>query len=150
MFSRAQNSDMEYNIKGIPHEGVESLWRFAEPFIKRALDHTFGELSIEDVKDKCLSRDMQLWMIAKGNRVVGAGTTMIVLHPQMKVCRIVTLAGTEFDEWKDMAHAFIEIWADEAMGCEAVEAYTRKGFVPKLLEIGYKTRYCVMHKKLKG
>lgn len=141
---------MEYNIKGIPHEGVESLWRFAEPFVKRALDHTFGELTSEDVKNMCLSRDMQLWMIAKGNRVVGAGTTMIVTYPQLRACRIVTLAGTAFDEWKDMAHAFIEIWADEQMKCEAVEAFVRKGFVPKLLDIGYKHRYSVMHKKLKG
>ena len=140
----------EYNIKGIPHDGVPSLWRFAEPFIKRALDHTFGELGADDIQAACMSRDMQLWMIAKGNRVVGAGTTMIIPYPKMKVCRIVTLAGTEFDAWKDMAHAFIEIWADVQMGCEDVECYVRKGFVPKLLEMGYRHRYSVCHKKLKG
>lgn len=141
---------MEYNIKGLPAEAVPGLWRFAEPFIKRALDHTFGEVSIDDLKAMCMNRDAQLWMIAKGNRVVGAGTTSIVHYPQMKVARILTLAGTEFREWKDMAHAFIEIWAAEQMGCDAVEAYVRKGFVPQLLEIGYRTRYAVCHKSLKG
>lgn len=141
---------MEYNIKGIPHEAVGGLWRFAEPFIKRALDHTFGELSAENVRQMCISRDMQLWMITKGQRVVGAGTTMIVPYPQMTVCRIVLLAGSEFDQWKDMAHAFIEIWAAEMMGIDDMECYVRKGFVPKLVEMGYKHRYSVLHKKLKG
>lgn len=141
---------MDYNIKGIPHEAVEGLWRFAEPFIKRALDHTFGELSADDVRQMCINRDMQLWMVTKGNRVVGAGTTTVVLYPQMKAVRIVTLAGKEFDEWKDMAHAAIEIWADQQMQCDAIECFVRKGFVPKLLDIGYKHRYSVLHKSLKG
>jgi len=127
---------------------VEDLWRFAEPFVKRALDHTFGELSPDDLKNMCVRRDAQLWMIQKENRIVGAGTTTIVCYPQMKVCRIITLAGTEFDGWKDMAHAHIEIWA-ESNGCEAMESYVRKGFVPKLLDIGYKHRYSVVHKPLK-
>lgn len=139
---------MEYNIKGIPVQAIPTFWHFAEPYIKRALDHTFGELSTENVKDLCLSRDMQLWMIAKGDRVVGAGTTQIVFYPSMKTCRIVTLAGSDFDEWMDVAHMNIELWAVQ-QGCDAMEAYVRKGFMPKLLEIGYKHRYSVAHKKLK-
>ena len=57
---------MEYNMKGIPPQGVESLWRFAEPFVKRALDHTFGEISHEDIKEFCKESVMQLWMISEG------------------------------------------------------------------------------------
>jgi hypothetical protein len=139
---------MEYIIKGIPSEGIEVVWRFAEPFIKRALDHTFGELSSQDIAQFCENRDMQLWMIVKGTRVVGAGATQIVLYPQMKVCRIVALAGTEFDQWMDYAHAVIEAWALEQK-CAAMESYVRKGFIPKLQGIGYKHRYSVAHKSLK-
>lgn len=139
---------MDYNIRGVPSQAVEKLWHFAEPFVKRALDHTFGEVSAADIKNFCLSKDMQLWMIVKGERVMGAGVTQIVFYPQMKVCRIVTLAGTEFDNWMDMSHMHIELWAVE-MGCEAVEAFVRKGFVPKLQGIRYKHRYSVMHKSLK-
>lgn len=140
---------MDYTLRGIPQEAVEGIWRFAEPFIKRALDHTFGEVSIDDMKRLCLGRDMQLWMVLKENRVVGAGTTMIIHHPQMKVCRIVALSGAEFKQWKDMAHMSIEVWAAE-QGCVAVECYVRKGFMPALMEIGYKHRYSVAHKSLKG
>lgn len=140
---------MDYLLRGIPQQAVESLWGFAEPFIKRALDHTFGEVSAEDMKRMCLSRDMQLWMVLRENRVCGAGTTMIIDHPQMKVCRIVALAGAEFKLWKDVAHMSIEVWAAE-QGCVAVECYVRRGFIPALQEIGYKHQYSVAHKSLKG
>lgn len=140
---------MDYNIRGIPSQAVDGLWRFAEPYIKRALDHTYGELSTDDIQKFCSNGDMQLWMISRGTRVVGAGSTQIVCYPQMKVCRIVTLAGSEFGEWMDIAHMNLELWA-ESMGCDAMEAYVRKGFVPKLGQIGYKHRYSVCNKSLKG
>lgn len=138
-----------YNIQGIPQEAVDKLWRFAEPYVKRSLEHTFGELSCDNIRDFCLGGDMQLWMIVKERRVVGAGTTQLVIYPQMKTCRVITLAGSEFDEWMDQAHMAIEVWADN-MGCAAMEAYVRKGFVKKLSEIGYKHRYSVVHKSLRG
>lgn len=139
---------MEFNIRGIPANAVDGLWRFAEPYIKRALDHTFGELSLDDIRGFCESRDMQLWMIATGRKICGAGTTQIVTYPAFSACRIVTLAGSEFDQWMGIAHATIEEWA-LANGCRDIEAYCRKGFVPKLLDIGYKHRYSVAHKRLK-
>lgn len=138
----------EYNIRGLPAPVVPDLWRFAEPFVLRALEHTFGELSADDIKNLCLGRDAQLWVITKGTRVVGAGTTMLMPYPQMLVCRIITLAGNEFDAWKEMAHSQIEQWA-VSQGCKDVEAYVRRGFVPKLMELGYKHRYSVVHKTLK-
>lgn len=138
-----------YQIRGIPPQAVESLWRFAEPFIKRALDHTYGEISADDIRQMCINTNMQLWMISKEKRIVGAGTTQIVIYPQMKVCRLVTLAGSGFDDWMDIAHMNLELWA-EAQDCAAMEAFCRKGFVPKLCEIGYTHRYSVVHKSLKG
>lgn len=141
--------EAEYQMRGIPPQAVESLWRFAEPFIKRALDHTFGEIAAEDIRQLCATSQMQLWMMSKDKKIVGAGSTQIVIYPQMKVCRLVTLAGSEFDRWMHIAHMNLELWA-EAQGCVAMEGYCRKGFVPKVLEIGYKHRYSVVHKSLKG
>ena len=140
---------MDYNIRGIPPQAVSDLWRFAEPYIKRALDHTYGEIAPEDIRQMCIDTNMQLWMISKDKRLVGAGTTQIVCYPQMKVFRIVTLAGAEFDQWMDVAHMNLELFA-ESVGCAAMECYCRKGFVPKLCEIGYRHRYSVVHKSLKG
>lgn len=139
----------DYHIRAIPKQNVNAIWRFAEPFVKRALDHTFGEIDAEAIRLFCGDGEMQLWMIVNGSRVVGATTTQLILYPCQKVCRIVTVAGTEFDEWKAASHAVIEAWAmDNA--CDSMETYIRKGFVTKLKELGYAHRYAVMHKSLKG
>ena len=139
---------MDYQIRGIPYDMIGHVWPFAEPFIKRALDHTFGEITHDDVRQFCMSRDMQLWMIYRSDkRMVGAGTTQIVPYPQKLACRIVTLAGTDFDAWREEAHAIIQAWA-KSQGCNCMEVYTRKGFVPRMKEMGYMHRYSVMHMDL--
>lgn len=143
-----KNMGKEYIVRGVPSPLIERFWHFAEPYVKRALDHAYGEMSFEDVRNRCINRDMQLWLVYVDGRVIGAGTTEIINYPQKKICRIVTLAGTEFDEWRQMAHNIIEMWAVENE-CVGMESLTRKGFVPKLLGMGYKHKYSVMHKSLK-
>jgi len=137
----------DYHLRGIPPHAIEGLWRFAEPYIKRALDHTFGELSCADIKQLCMNEQMQLWMMAKGSRIVGAGTTQIIIYPGLKACRVITLAGNNFDEWMGLCYVYMKEWA-KAHGCTAMEAYVRKGFVPKLAELGFKHRYSVVHIEL--
>lgn len=139
---------MEYTIRGVPAQLITDVWRFAEVYVERALSHTNGEVKASDIRGWCESRDAQLWMILKESKVIGAGTTTIVNYPQMKVCRIITLSGSDFDDWYTMAHAQIELWA-ESQGCFDMEAFVRRGFVPKLAELGYKNRYSVVHKSLK-
>lgn len=139
--------DQDYTFRGIPHTHVEHFWPFAEPFIKRALDHAHGEMSHLDLKRMCINRDAQLWICKGPQKIVGAGTTEIVLYPQKKVCRMITLAGTEFDNWMEMAHDIIAAWA-RTQDCQSLQAYTRTGFVPKLRKLGYRNRYCVCDKSL--
>jgi hypothetical protein len=139
----------EFILRGIPHVMIEKVWPLAEPYVKRGLEHSYGEVSHLDLKRQCLERDGQLWVAyKKSGRIVGAGTTEIVQYPQMKVCRIITLAGSEFDEWMEMSHQIIEAWALE-QGCDGIEAFVRRGFVPKLKDIGYQFRYAWLHKRIR-
>lgn len=138
---------MPYLMQGIPHDFVEHFWAFAEPYIKRALDHTSGEFTAADFKKSCLARNMQLWLISQDKRIYGAVTTELVIYPQRKHCRIITLAGSNFIEWVGLANATLDAWA-KANGCTAMEAYTRKGFVPKLTPLGYKHKHSVLVKEL--
>lgn len=134
-----------YQIRGIPSEMVPGLWHYAEPYIKRALDHTSGELLPNDLKAACLDRSVQLWLAVKNNRVVGAVTTEIVTYPQRKHCRIITLAGSGADEWTRGLDETLTEWA-KTQGCQSMEAYVRKGYVPKLTQLGYKHKYSSVHK----
>lgn len=136
-----------YQIRGIPSEMVEGMWRYAEPYIKRALDHTSGELFPEDLKSACQNRTVQLWLIVQENRVVAAITTEIVQYPRRKHCRIITLSGSDAAAWTKPLDEVLMKWAKE-QGCHALEAYVRKGYVPKLALLGFKHRYSAVHKML--
>jgi hypothetical protein len=137
----------QYMMRGIPAHMVEHFWIFAEPYVKRALDHASGEFTPTDFRQSCIERNLQLWLISHNERIVGAITTEIVVYPHRKHCRVITLAGSEFMNWMQVADETLAAWAT-AQGCDALEAYVRKGFVPKLEPLGYKHRHSVVLKEL--
>lgn len=137
----------EYLMQGIPAELVERFWPFAEPYIKRALDRAHGEFHATDFKRSCLERNLQLWLISKEKRIFGAVTTEIVVYPHRKHCRVITLAGSNFVDWVTLVDTTLDAWA-LAQGCDAMEAYVRKGLVPRLAPLGYKHGHSVLLKEL--
>lgn len=137
----------DLHMRGVPAEIVVNLWHYAEPYIKRALDHANNEFTIGDFQQMCIDRIVQLWLISKDNRVVGAITTEIVIYPQCKHCRVITLAGSNFAEWVELADSTLSEWARN-QGCNAIESYVRKGLVPKMEPFGYKHKHCVLVKEL--
>lgn len=136
-------------VRGIPANLIEKFWHYAEPYIKRALDHGSGEFTIEDFKMLCMERDVQLWLVNRGNRVIGAVTTEIVIYPRRKHCRVITLAGSDFASWVGLVDDTLSEWA-KANGCIAIESYVRKGLVSKMDSFGYKHKHSVLIKDLGG
>lgn len=140
-------TDRTYTIRGIPMLLVEKLWHLAEPYIKRALDHSAGEISPDDLKRLCMERDVQLWLVREADRVVGAATTEICIYPHRKHCRVITIAGSHFMEWVEQMDAVLSAWS-ASQGCDALEAHVRRGFVQKLAPLGYKHLHSVVVKEL--
>jgi hypothetical protein len=137
-----------YDIRGIQSSQVPEVWNWAEPHIAKALKHSNSEYSADDLKARCASADCQLWLILGESGVIGAGTTAIVELLQKRICFIGVLAGADFDEWKNLALMQIQDWA-KANGCEAIQTLARKGFEPKLRDMGFGCRQVVMWKELK-
>lgn len=138
---------MPYTMQGIPAELVNRFWEFAEPFIKRALDHASGEFEPADLKQLCLDRNIQLWLIYKDGRIFGAITTEIINYPNKRHCRVITLAGSDFSGWIDLADSTLAEWGRE-LGCTAIESFVRRGLVPKLQPLGYKQKHVVLVKEI--
>lgn len=136
-----------YWIRGIPSPFVETFWHYAVPYIKRALEHANGEFDHTHFRELCRNRDMQLWLVARPDRVVGAITTEVVIYPNRKHLRIITLAGSEFSQWIGLADQTMDDYA-RSQGCNAIECFTRRGFVKKLEPLDYKMRHCVLIKDL--
>lgn len=142
-----EDAAQKYTVRGIPANLVEHFWTYAEPYIKRALEHTTGEWLPSDIKMFCKDRGMQLWLVSEGDRVIAAATTELVKYPQKQHCRIVTLAGSKAPEWTGLAGEIIRLWAIEN-GCSAIEAFVRKGYVPILAQYGFKHRYSSVIKEI--
>lgn len=137
----------DYNFQRIPVELVDRFWHYAEPYIKRALDQTGGEFTPEDILLFCKEDVIHLWLVSEGARVVGAVTTEVVIYPRRKHLRIATLAGSKGLEWTGLVDTILAKWA-KSLGCDGIEAFVRKGYVPTLIKYGYQHKYSTVIKDL--
>jgi hypothetical protein len=134
---------MQIEVLPVVSSLVEWWWPFAGKYVEKAIPFNFGECTAEDIKEACKERQMQLWVIQKDRKTVGAATTMVVSYTRKKVVRVVTLGGDDFDAWVENALEVLMAWTVEA-GCDLAEVCTRKGFEPKLKKLGFDTNYVVM------
>ena len=138
-----------YNIRGIPVELLNRYWPFAIPYIKRALDRTTGELSIDDYKRFALASQIQLWLVHDGKRICGAATTEIVPFASRSRLRVLTVGGNRFDLWAPALERKLREWA-LTHKCDGIEWHIRKGFVPSLRSLGYAHKVSQVFKSMPG
>jgi len=123
-------------IEGIKGESVEVWWPLVEEYLNTALEYSLGEYSIDDIKNACISKNMQLW-VKVGKQTKGAFVTKIAKYPQKNLLIVILLGGDEFQEWRDEADALLNAFGKEN-NCEYVELFGRKGWGRMLKDIDYK------------
>lgn len=123
-------------IEGIKGESVEVWWPLVEEYLNTALEYSLGEYSITDIKNACISKNMQLW-VKIGKQAKGAFVTKIAKYPQKNLLIVILLGGDEFQEWRDEADALLNAFGKQN-NCEYVELFGRKGWGKMLKDIDYK------------
>ena len=123
-------------IEGIKGESVEVWWPLVEEYLNTALEYSLGEYGIDDIKNACISKDMQLW-VKLGKQTKGAFVTKIAKYPQKNLLIVILLGGDEFQEWRDEADALLNAFGKQN-NCEYVELFGRKGWGKMLKDIDYK------------
>ena len=123
-------------IEGIKGESVEVWWPLVEEYLNTALEYSLGEYSIDDIKNACISKNMQLW-VKVGKQAKGAFVTKIAKYPQKNLLVVILLGGDEFQEWRDEADALLNAFGKQH-NCEYVELFGRKGWGKMLKDIDYK------------
>ncbi len=123
-------------IEGIKGESVEAWWPLVEEYLITALKYSLGEYSIDDIKNACISKNMQLW-VKIGKKAKGAFVTKIAKYPQKNLLIVILLGGDEFQEWRDEADALLNAFGKQN-NCEYVELFGRKGWGKMLKDIDYK------------
>ena len=123
-------------IEGIKGESAEVWWPLVEEYLNTALEYSLGEYSIDDIKNACISKNMQLW-VKIGKQAKGAFVTKIAKYPQKNLLIVILLGGDEFQEWRDEADALLNAFGKQN-NCEYVELFGRKGWGKMLKDIDYK------------
>ena len=123
-------------IEWIKGESVEVWWPLVEEYLNTALKYSLGEYSITDIKNACISKNMQLW-VKLGKETKGAFVTKIAKYPQKNLLIVILLGGDEFQEWRDEADALLNAFGKQN-NCEYVELFGRKGWGKMLKDIDYK------------
>ena len=134
-------------IEGIKGESVEVWWPLVEEYLNTALEYSLGEYSITDIKNACISKNMQLW-VKLGKETKGAFVTKIAKYPQKNLLIVILLGGDEFQEWRDEADALLNAFGKEN-NCEYVELFGRKGWGKMLKDIDYKEVTRLFAKEIK-
>ena len=134
-------------IEGIKGESVEVWWPLVEEYLNTALEYSLGEYSITDIKNACISKNMQLW-VKLGKETKGAFVTKIAKYPQKNLLIVILLGGDEFQEWRDEADALLNAFGKQN-NCEYVELFGRKGWGKMLKDIDYKEVTRLFAKEIK-
>ena len=135
-------------VSGIQSSKVNDVWDRCKKFIEMGNNKSQQEMNVDDIYEKLLTTDMQLWIVfSEDAEIVSVLTTEIVIYPRVKTCRIVTLGGKDMDDWVEQFLKMLEEWALEN-NCEAMETACRKGFIKKLEKFDYEHTYTILTKKL--
>ena len=122
-------------IEGIRGENIDAWWHLVQEYLITALEYGLGEYSIGDIKNACISRDMQLWVIFD-TEVRGAFITKIAKYPQKNLLCVILLGGKEFHKWRDEADALLNAFGKEH-NCEYIELFGRIGWGKVLKDIDF-------------
>lgn len=131
------------SVRGVTRDMLDDVWPQVAPLIERALRHSRGELTADDVRHDLLEQYMQLWVAADERKKVEAClVTQIVIYPKRKMLRIVVLAGKKSHRW-GCGWEMISTWARLA-GCDGVEAHARPGIARLYKKLGFRNYYSVV------
>ncbi len=101
------------------------MWEQVVPFINKVCDKVDLWYTLDNIKEKLLSREMQLWTSQSGTQIKSICITQLVVHPKYKYLDIILMAG-ELGSTQYLKQ--IETWA-RTMGCKKVKFTGRKGWL---------------------
>ena len=126
-------------VISVPPKDIPYMWHQIKPLIDKALVHSNGELTSDDVLELLLSKEQGLVIGYEGyedsyKKILMAAVTEIIQYPRKKVLRIITWStksGYDGDEWLHLGLNTVE-YIGKKYNCDYIEAWTRKGMAKKL------------------
>lgn len=108
--------------------GLElQYWRFVKDDIEQTLAGGYSGATADDLYQRIIDKDVQLWAIHDNGDMRAVMTTEIVNYKRKKAVRIITVTGKNADEWLDVLIDTISRWGAEN-GCTSLEFVGRNGW----------------------
>lgn len=125
---------------------IEDVWGDIVEGVKRAIDVSHGESSIDDIKKFLVDGEMMLLLMRQNTGAFGV-IWSLQTFPQYKVGRIFLAFGKDLWQMKDAIEAAAQ-WG-KRLGCAYIEAWCPTESRARLFSLfGYKPVYTVIRKKL--
>ena len=127
---------------------VQDIWPVARPLVEKALAHSEGQMLSSDALRMILNNKQQLWVGFEQESIFTAVVTEVINYPRHKILRIITFAtqtGYGMDHWYDTIVNTLSKFGRD-LGCNALEAWCRKGLARKL---DWEHNYTVIVKPIK-
>ena len=126
-------------------EDIAHIWEQVAPLLDRVKEHSEGEAEPDDFLEPLTHGDMQLWIFTEESSLHSAMITQIIVYPQKKILRVISMAGSEFEKLRQFNN-MVESFAIKT-GCTGLELWGRKGW--KKLLPDWESNYIVYTKDLK-
>lgn len=139
---------MTAEVLVIHPDSLDHAWRDAEPYIRRALSRSMGELTTGDLLNICRSgHGALLLFVDEGFEALGAAVTQVLNHPDGRCILRILAYGA--DNWAATAPCLkmVEDAARER-GAQAVHFNGRLGWLKRCVPMGYKPVQVIMEKAL--
>jgi len=123
---------------------IDDLWPKAEKYVKSALDHNEGEMTIEQARFALTKSMVELFIFHEGDTPTGAALVEFINYANYRVANVIAVGGKgvikDWDEFKG--------WMKQG-GAKYVEGYCRDS-VCKLWETKFnaKKAYTVMRSEI--
>lgn len=134
-------------ILPIKAEDVDYYWPLVSSFLESALEHTDGEIGLQDIRSDIANHDRQLWVIKNDDVYIAAVVTQIYSYNSGKKIGEVTMAGgSRHDLWDHFTDVVGEWFKDQ--GCQFIDIIGRPGWQRLYKERGFRLAYVQLRKNL--
>lgn len=120
-------------------------WPVAKAFLDPALAR--ADETWDQVEADLASNAEQLWAVMDGSSVIAAAVTRIAQTCRGEVVEVYLVGGKDSPRWLAALDAQIE-QASRDIGCIAMRAYGRQGWVAPLGKLGWKQSFVAYEKPL--
>ena len=131
---------------------IDVLWPYVEPLLKKPMERTLDEITLNDVKDWLKTNLQQLWLGVNEEKeeIVLAFTTQVHVYPKQSHLRIHLTGAKDhtINNWIDSWIEPVETYCKQN-GIRYIETGGRDGWTKILKDKGYKKYYTVLAKEIK-